>query len=342
MDEQDAVQEAEEILHVFHHPDATVYVVETKQPPIVDSTGLAPLSVPPARSVLLVAICCALLPVASILFQVFLFLHPPIATILIQAQQIAVLAHIYQLPPVTLQNSLTVTTSGHKHIAATQGWGVVTFYNGLPQQQTIAAGELLTGNDGEEVVTDYDVTIPAGSLSTNGAASVLAHALDYGPAGNIQAGDIYGPCCRAWIKVVNSTFTGGHAARDYAVVTKADIDAATASLLAQENAMLDYRISADETLLTPVPCTTHTASNHRAGDIAQQVIVTVKESCSPSAYKPRDVQHSLIALVAGKTKQAALSALLRLSGVSSVAINWPDSMKLPPAPYIHLDVLTSG
>lgn len=345
MDEKDVLQQAEEILHVIHHPDATVYVVETVQPPIVDSspaTSIA-LVVPPAMSVLFVVICCALLPLASILFQLFLIAHPPIATILVQTQQITQLAHIYHVPPVTLQRSQLVTTSGHRHIAATQGWGVVTFYNGLPQPQTIAVGELLTGSDGEEVVTDQDAVIPAGSLTTNGYASVPAHALDYGPAGNIAEGDIYGPCCRAWIKVVNSAFTGGHAAREYAVVTKTDIDAATASLLAQENQRVNTTIlPPGETLLTPVPCTTHTASNHRAGDEATQVTVTVRQDCTPSAYKPHALQSYLIQLVARKTKQDALHALLSLKGVSSAAINWPDDMKLPPAQYIHLDILVSG
>jgi len=96
-----------------------------------------------------------------------------------------------------------------------------------------------------------------------------------------------------------------------------------------------------QTLVTPVPCITHTTSNHRTGDEAAQVTVTVSQFCSPSAYKPRDVQSSLIRLVAGKTKQDAISALLRLPGVSSVAISWADDMKLPPAMYIHLDILVS-
>lgn len=344
MNTEDVVQQAEEILHVIHHPDATVYVVETVQPPTVDSTPTGPaLIVPPrARSVLLVAICCALLPVASIFFQVFLIAQPLTATILIQAQQIAGLAHIYHLPPVTLENSLTVTTSGHKHIVATQATGLVTFYNASTQQQTIDAGTLLVGKDGEQIIIDQTAYIPAGNLSSNGQVSVVAHAVDYGPAGNIAADDIYGACCRLLVQAVNSAFSGGHDAKDYAIVAQSDIATATSNVLAQEHVMLDYRIASDETLLTPVPCSSQVSANHRAGDIAQQVIVTVKQSCSPSAYKPRDVQSSLIQLVARKMKADAMHALYMLPGVRSVAINWPDDMKLPTATYIHLDILVPG
>lgn len=348
MDEKDVLQQAEEILHVIHHPDATVYVVETVQPPIVDTivnspTGIA--HVPPAMPVVLVVICCALLPLASILFQLHMLLSPPIATILIQAQQITQLAHIYTLPPVTIQQSQVVTTTGHKHIAASQATGLITFYNASTQQQIIDAGTLLVGRDGEQIITDQTATIPAGNLTSNGTVSVWAHAIDYGPAGNIAADDIYGACCRLLVQAVNSQFTGGHNAKDYPLVTKTDITTATSNLLSQVQVEMSLRtanLSTGETLITPVPCTTHTFSNHKAGDEAAQVTVTVNESCSPSAYKPRDVQSSLIALVAGKTKQAALSALLRLPGVRSVSIGWADDMKLPPATYIHLDILVPG
>ena len=337
-------EEPEEIFHVHHYPDALLVVKETirKDATLAPVTATSPKSIatPPAMPVIITVFVALLLPLVSLLFQWYLLTHPFIATILVKAQQVTSLAHVYPLPPVTMQQSQVVTTTGHRHIAATQAHGLVTFYNGLTAPQVIDAGTLLVGSDGEEVVTDQNVTIPAGSLATNGYASVPAHALDYGPAGNIQAGDIYGPCCRAWIKVVNSQFTGGHAAREYAVVTKADITTATASLLARLS--LQVHLSPGEKMLTPVPCSTHVTSNHRAGDEASQVVVTAHQSCSPSAYRPRDVQSSLISLVAGKTKQAALGALLRLPGVRSVSMNWADDMKLPPAKYIHLDILVSG
>jgi hypothetical protein len=342
MDEKNILQEAEEILHVFHHPDADVYVVEKVQPTIVDSSPTGIAHVPPAMPVIVTVLVALLLPLASILFQLFLLFHPLTASILVKAQQVTSLAHVHTLPPVTITQSQIVTTTGHRHIAASQATGVVTFYNASTQQQSVDAGTLLVGRDGEQVIIDQTAYIPAGNLNSNGVVSVMAHAVDYGPAGNIAADDIYGACCRLLVQAVNSPFSGGHNAKDYPVVMQSDIATATSNLLAQENVMLEYHILPDETLLTPVPCITHTTSNHRAGDEAAQVTVTVRQDCTPSAYNPHAIQSSLIQLVARKTKQDALHALLALKGVSSAAINWPDDMKLPPAPYIHLDILVPG
>lgn len=292
MDEKDVLQQAEEILHVIHHPDATVYVVETVQPPIVDSSPTGIAQVPPAMPVLLTVLVALLLPLASILFQLFLLTHPLTATILIKAQQVTSLAHVYTLPPVTIQQSQMVATTGHGHIPATQAHGTITFYNASTQQQIVDAGTLLVGRDGEQIITDQTAYIPAGTLNTNGSVGVWAHAIDYGPAGNIAADDIYGACCRLLVQAVNSQFTGGHNAKDYPLVTKTDIATATSNLLAQVQAEFSLHhenLSQGETLVTPVPCITHTTSNHWTGDEAAQVTVTVSQFCSPSAYRPRDV-----------------------------------------------------
>lgn len=334
MDTQDILDEAEEILHAYPTADGRIILSKTPLP-----KGTA--HVPPAVPVVVAVIVALVLPLASIIGQLLWLFHPPIAAILVQAQAITGLAHVYTLPPVTLTQSKTVVASGQGHVKASYGRGLVTFYNGAPNAQTIAAGELLTGNDGQEVVTDQDVTIPAGSLTTNGFATVSAHALDYGPAGNIAAGDIYGPCCRAWVKVVNAQFTGGHAARDYAVVTQSDIATAVSNLQTQENLLVNERILSGETLITPVPCTTQTTSNHRAGDVASQVTVIVRQDCHPTAYKLQAIQSSLIRLVVGKTKQDALYALQHLPGVRSASISWAwGDAKLPrDAKYINLILL---
>ena len=81
---------------------------------------------------------------------------------------------------------------GYRPPSAQPGRGRVTFYNAAPSVQTIAAGTLLTGKDGVEVVTDQDAVIPAGTLATNGQVTVAAHAVNLGPSGNIAAQDIYG------------------------------------------------------------------------------------------------------------------------------------------------------
>jgi hypothetical protein len=277
-----------------------------------------------------------ILPIAAILAQVFLATHPFIAHVSIQASQIADIAHVYQLPPVTTKQSQIVVTTGHKHIPATQGHGTIVFYNGLTSPQVIEAGTLLVGRDGEEIVTDETAYTPAGNLSSNGSVNVPAHAVNPGVEGNIQSGDIYGPCCRQFIQAVNSQFKGGHSARDYQLVTKSDISNATADLLA--NLKINFKISPDETLLTPVPCSSKTTSNHKPGDISSQVVVSVVQICHPSAYRLSDIQRRIVAIVAGKMRQDALQQLAALPGVTHVGIGWGDDMRLPPARDIVIDI----
>src|SRR2546421_4803934 len=57
-------------------------------------------------------------------------------------------------PPLTLTQSKTVQATGKGHQPATQAHGVVTFYNTLPQEQTILVGTLLTASNGELFLTD--------------------------------------------------------------------------------------------------------------------------------------------------------------------------------------------
>lgn len=325
-----AYDEQEDTLRMDIYPDAIVLTRGKLQPG--ERTHWMMLAC------VLLAAC--ILPLASLVGQFYIMTHPFTASVLVQVQNVQDIARVYRLPSVTTKHSQVVATTGRKHIAATQAHGLITFYNGLSSPQTIQAGELLTGADGEEVVTDADITIPAGTLTTNGAASVGAHALDFGLAGNIKAGDIEGPCCKAWVKVINSQFTGGRNAKDYQLVTKVDIATATANLLSQVQASNGVHLSPFMTLLTPVPCSTATSSNHKAGDPAQQVQVTVMQTCYPSAYRPGDISQRLISLVVGKTKQQALERLYALSGIRNAKISWLDDMQLPKdARYVHLVIL---
>jgi hypothetical protein len=100
------------------------------------------------------------------------------------------------LSALTMSQQKTVPTTGLGHQNVTQATGYVTFYNAATYPQEIPAGTLLIGADGVQVVTDQTAFIPAGNLLTNGHTTVTAHALLAGSAGNIQGGDIYGPCCR--------------------------------------------------------------------------------------------------------------------------------------------------
>ena len=129
--------------------------------------------------------------------------------------------------------SQTVPTTGTGHAPARVGEGTVTFYNAAPYSQTVAAGTVLTGADGVEIVTDAPAVLPAGNPPIEGQVTVPAHATTIGPQGNIAPLDLNGLCCMAGTSVKNTAaFHDGQDAYDYPMVTQADIDQVAGPLLA--------------------------------------------------------------------------------------------------------------
>ena len=111
-----------------------------------------------------------------------------------------------------------------------------------------------------------------------------------------SAGDINGTCCREYILVRNNQpFSGGQNERNYQSVAKADIQNVVSNLSQQFQQALQVKttslVSPDETLMTPIPCTSNMQSNHPAGAEAMQVSVTLNETCIPEAYNTNDFQH---------------------------------------------------
>lgn len=196
------------------------------------------------------------------------------------------------LAPLTLTQARSDHTTGIGHQEAAAAHGLVTFYNAAPQPQTVPAGELLTGSDGVAVVTDEAAWLPAGTLATNGQATVLAHAVVVGPSGNIRGGDIYGACCRLDVFAANSPFQGGQNARRFPMVTQSDLDAAAKqlhdALLPGITASLAAELRPGETDTSPA-CHTTTTSDHKAGEEATQVNTTETATCSAFAYQRQDV-----------------------------------------------------
>lgn len=201
------------------------------------------------------------------------------------------------LSSVTMSQEQPVPTTGKGHQDATQAHGLVTFYNAAPSQQVVAAGTLLMGADGIQIVTDQDAIIPAVNYPTLGQASVPAHAVIAGPGGNVRAGDVYGPCCRLNISAVSSAFSGGQLARDYQMVTQQDIDNAASSLKTSLDksvqAALTVQVQSNQTLLTPVSCRAAIMPDHRPGTEATQVQVTASETCTGVTYNTQDYQNTL-------------------------------------------------
>jgi hypothetical protein len=210
------------------------------------------------------------------------------------------------LPALTLAQSITVPATGKRHQDATRAAGTITFYNGLLTSQTVAAGTILTGSDGVQIMTDRAANIPPASPPLEGQVTVAAHAATEGVSGNIPVLDINQACCLTSVVAKNTGgFTGGRNARTYGVVTKSDLVSAQEAILAtltkSQQAALTTQLNPGEALFTP-PCKPSVSSNHRPGIEAKQVTVTVSDTCTGIACASRDVYANATRMI---TKDAA-------------------------------------
>lgn len=206
-----------------------------------------------------------------------------------------------QLAAISLSQVQSVPTTGTAHQDAQPAHGTITFYNNAPYAQTIPTGMLLTGKSGVQYVTDQGATIAGAVYPTLGQAAVLAHSLTIGPSGNEPSGDIYGPCCLLNISAVSSAFTGGQEGRDYQTVSDQDISNVAgrlkASLATSASAALQTQLHQGETMLAPL-CNASVTSDHKAGDEATRVSVSVQQQCSTLAYSTEALQQLLSTAVA--------------------------------------------
>ncbi len=204
------------------------------------------------------------------------------------------------LPEFTLTQSLRTQATGHGHQDARAAVGILTLYNGQALAQTIARGTRLTSVNGITVSLDQAVTIPPGNPPAYGQATMTAHALVPGSSGNMASGDIDTTIAIA-VFVRNSQFRGGQDARDYPIVTQADIqkgtDTITPSLLQSARAALTSQLRAGEALAPPT-CLPSASTDHRPGSEARTVQVTVSASCTAIAYEQEALQAQATAFLA--------------------------------------------
>lgn len=201
------------------------------------------------------------------------------------------------LAPVTLAQSLSTPTSGRGHQDARVATGTLTFYNGEFIPQTIAAGAVLTGNDGTRIATDEAVTVPAANPPYLGQANVLARAVESGRSGNIRALDINARCCFPDMLVKNILpFTGGQDARDYQAVAAADISTLTGRLRESLNQQMPraFSVRPGETLWL-TGCTFKFSPNHQVGEEAQSLTVQGAETCQGLAYNTGEASRKALA-----------------------------------------------
>jgi hypothetical protein len=262
----------------------------------------APASRPHRPSSLLVVatgvICLAVL-LAHLLLPALL--APPATVTIIPVSRALVTVTTLSLQgrplgPLTLVQAATAPATGHRHLDAQRATGAITFFNGLLTAQTIATGTVLTGSSGVQVATERATFIPAGNPPVYGEVTVLAHALLPGLRGNLRAGDIHQACCAPSVVAENlAAFTGGQDARDETVVTRADLDTAAATLKASlstaEQGALAAQVNGDEALVNP-PCGTRITSDHRVGDPATSVQVTVTATCRGLASPKNAVEEA--------------------------------------------------
>ncbi len=406
--------EEPEEFDVYIEPDR-ITVVKRKEPQAQVIESKTPKSAPavkpePAQYFALFACFTSLLLIVYLVTTAFfLTFFPPAVTVtlLMNIKTITTNATIQlparAIPPITLSQTASASATGKGHQDAKSATGYITFYNGQFSEQFVPAGKVLTGSDGIAVMTDQDATIPAGNPPAYGQVTVSAHTVSPGTSENIQAYDINQPCCFASVLAKNtSSFTGGQNARDYTVVTQADVENAVltlkTSLTQSMHGALEAQVKQTETLI-PVLCNPTVIPDHQAGQEAKEVTVTVSETCSGIVYDTQalaqkartilatqathqlgtsyrllgDVQASILQTtvrntaivlkvrsqgtwgysispvteerllhkIAGKTKQDALTCLVKTPGIQAARIaGVEESQKLPKSvSAIHLVII---
>lgn len=219
------------------------------------------------------------------------------------------------LSPITLSQSLTVPATGKGHQDARAASGTLTFYNGQFQSVFIAADTVLTAPDGIQVLTDSSATMPAGNPPAYGQVTIAAHASSPGASGNIAAYAISQPCCAASVLVKNlAPFTGGQDERNFQVVTQEDISMAATTLKANVSASTSAALEGQRMpgqALQPTPCTPTITTNHRPGDEATNVTVSVSQTCSAVFYNSQELTTQAIARLTSQARHTLAAGYSR-------------------------------
>src|SRR5258708_3233397 len=316
----------DDVIQVHHYPDADVLVRFKPEEPITEVPKPPPAS--STYTLLLVLLVAMLLPIACLLIQVYVLLHPLTPTVSILTSQQVALPGTRFFHPITLSQAQTAPTTGIGHENARAATGTVTFYNGLFTAQLIPQGTVFTGSDGVQVATDADVSIPAANPPMFAIASVFAHALLSGTSGNITAGDINTTISNGILVRNLGAFYGGQNATNYHTVTREDITTFSNQLknvlLNTANRLFGKQLQRGEVLTTP-QCNPMVTANRQVGQEATQVQVTVKETCKASAYSLDRIKRFL----AGKNTQDVVQLFKAFGQVAISFSGFGDATRLP-------------
>ena len=210
------------------------------------------------------------------------------------------------------QNAHTVSTSGRLtqtipasivYVPGQHAYGLLTFHSaniGCGCAIVVPAGTVFRGADGVAVITES-----AAILGPSCTVTVPAQALLSGPVGDIRAHDIQ-TMYRKGISVQNgAAFSGGTNGYWYAVVQQQSINSIayrlTALLKQSVPAALETKGNQAGLVLLSKHCTSYTRTNHKAGESAKSVSVTVIMTCTAQAYDPKAAEAQALQLL---TKQA--------------------------------------
>ena len=192
----------------------------------------------------------------------------------------------------TLPQLNTVQATGQVNTNPIQATGILTFYNGNGFAYTVRGGTVFTDSHGVQVENVGAVTIPAGNPNTGyGRTTASAIAVVGGTSGNIKAFDfsLFLCCGSGAVYVSNaSAFAGGQDSQHYTAVSQSDIDRAANSLktsqLQSAQKAFQLLIKGTEQLVSPAQCRTDVTPNHKAGDRATSVTVTVTATCTGEVF----------------------------------------------------------
>jgi VCBS repeat-containing protein len=291
-----------------------------------------------------------LLILSCLTFQLYSLLNPPTVTVtVIPKSQAVTLTGTLQLGrllhPITVSQTATSPTTGKGHQDARVATGFLTFYNGQLNSVTVPAGTVLTGANGVHVITEQAARIPAATPPIEGQTTITAHAMSTGSSGNIAVKSINDACCAISVLVVNLTpFHGGQDERNFQTATKQDI-ATTAAPLATAveqsmQAALQPNIHQSDGLYI-FPCAPTVTSDHKVGQEATEVTVTVSETCSAVAYNTQALETKATAML---SHQAAtqLGTGYSLMGDVHVTIKQATVTHTASSPLVVFSFSTQG
>jgi hypothetical protein len=260
------------------------------------------------------------------------------------ADQRQVLARTISAQSDTKSTSANATGS----VPATRATGSLVFFNVTSTGLTIAGGgqTVLTGANGVQVTFNEPVFVPA----TGSASATIndAYAIQSGAQGNIPAFDITGPCCVAGNKIsVKNTaaFHGGQDAQPNSIIQQSDIDGAAKSLTTQltssTQATLQKQLKSNERVVDGTfNCKPTTNADHRAGDHASSVTVSVSVTCSEEVFDLAAAQR-----IASNLLPTNLPSGVDLSGyklVGPIVTNLVSATQVSEAGQVSVNMQAAG